>query len=217
MEDVSILKRAIGFRCFRVRSAFVVLGLLLGLSGGAWAQSGAGASAHPAASSSPVTTRVAIIDVQAAIRATQEGKQAAAQIRSEFTPRQNDLKAQTQQLQALQQQLKDGGNTLSIGAKDELQQRITNKQQQIQRAYRQAQNDLESAESDAVNRIGQKMMKVVSTYATTHGYALVLDISNPNTPVLFASKGINITAPIVALFNRDYPVAATGSAGASKK
>ncbi len=192
----------------------VVLTLVLGVSSGAWAQSRAGA--HPAVSSSTAPARVAIINVQAAIRATQEGKQAAAKIRSEFTPRQNDLKAQTQQLQALQQQLKDGGNTLSIGAKNELQQRITNKQKQIQRAYRSAQNDLESAESDAVNRIGQKMMKVVSTYATAHGYSLVLDVSNPNTPVLFASKGINITAPIVALFNQDYPVAAASSSAPKK-
>ncbi|MGH9490858.1 MAG: OmpH family outer membrane protein [Terriglobales bacterium] len=158
------------------------------------------------------TEKVAIINVEAAIRGTAEGRQAAAAIRTEFAPRQNDLKSQQQSLQALEQQLKDGGNTLSIGAKDELEQRIANKQKQIQRAYQDAQSDLQSAETDAVNRIGQKMIKVISSYATEHGYALVLDVSNSSTPVLFAAKGIDITAPIVALYNHDYPVtAASGS------
>ncbi len=171
--------------------------------------------AASAASPAAASTRVAIIDIQAAIRATEEGQQAAKRIETEFAPRRNDLKAQTQQLQALQQQLKDGGNTLSIGAKDELEQRIALKQKQIQRSYEDAQSDFQSANSDAVNRIGQKMMKVVSTYATAHGYSLVLDVSNPNTPVLFAAKGINITAPIVALYNKDYPVAAASSTTAA--
>lgn len=169
------------------------------------------AQAAPAPAAAAVSERVAIINIQAAIRGTAEGQKAAAAIRTEFVPRQNDLKSQSKQLQALQQQLKDGGNTLSIGAKDELEQRIADKQKQIQRAYEDAQSDLQSAETDAVNRIGQKMMKVISTYATQHGYALVLDVSNPNTPVLFAAQGINITAPIVALYNRDYPVAAATS------
>ncbi|MGH9533282.1 MAG: OmpH family outer membrane protein [Terriglobales bacterium] len=172
---------------------------------------GLAAQAPPASSPASGREKIAIISIQAAIRATGDGQQAAAQIRTEFAPRDNDLKVQQQSLQALQQQLKEGGNTLSIGAKDELEQRISNKQKQIQRAYEDAQSDLQSAESDAVNRIGQKMMKVVSDYATAHGYALVLDVSNPNTPVLYAARGINITDPIVALYNKDYPVAASSA------
>lgn len=189
-----------------------VLGVIcaISLSLAAQAAPASGAPAAPA-SAAAANERVAIINIQAAIRGTAEGQKAAAAIRTEFTPRQNDLKSQSKQLQGLEQQLKDGGNTLSIGAQDELKQRISDKQKQIQRAYEDAQSDLQSAETDAVNRIGQKMMKVISSYATEHGYSLVLDVSNPNTPVLFAAKGINITEPIVALYNHDYPVAAASA------
>lgn len=187
------------------------LGVICAFSLALAAQAAPAPAAATPASAAAAAERIAIINIEAAIRGTAEGQKAAAQIHTEFAPRQNDLKSQSKQLQALQQQLKDGGNTLSIGAKDELEQRIADKQKQIQRAYEDAQSDLQSAETDAVNRIGQKMMKVISAYATEHGYSLVLDVSNPNTPVLFAAKGINITAPIVALYNHDYPVAAAAS------
>ncbi|MGH9490857.1 MAG: OmpH family outer membrane protein [Terriglobales bacterium] len=187
-----------------------VLGAMCAFSLGLAAQAAPG----PASAASE---KIAIINIEIAIRGTAEGRQAAAAINTEFAPRQNDLKSQQQSLQALEQQLKNGGDTLSIGAKDELEQRIADKQKQIQRAYQDAQSDYQSAETDAVNRIGQKMMKVISSYAAQHGYALVLDVSNPSTPVLFAAKGINITAAIVALYNHDYPVAAASGASSTPR
>ena len=45
-------------------------------------------------------------------------------------------------------------------------------------------------------------MAVIEKYAKDNGYTIVLDVSNPNTPVLYASSGIDITQDIVQLYDK---------------
>ena len=46
------------------------------------------------------------------------------------------------------------------------------------------------------------MMAVIEKYAKDNGYSMILDVSNPNTPVLYASSGIDITQDIVSLYDK---------------
>jgi outer membrane protein len=46
------------------------------------------------------------------------------------------------------------------------------------------------------------MMAVIEKYAKDNGYTMILDVSNPNTPVLYASSGIDITQDIVQLYDK---------------
>lgn len=184
--------------------SLIVLSFLLSV--GLWAQ----APATPAApaGSRAASEKIGIINIQVAIQATQEGKKAVADLTTQFKPKQTDLQNQNQEIQALQKRLQDGGNTLSADAKAELTQTITNKQKQMQRAYEDAQSDFQNAQNDAVNRIGTKMMQVINGYAQQHGYALILDVSSPQTPVLFATKALDVTQEIVHLYDQRYPAAA---------
>jgi outer membrane protein len=46
---------------------------------------------------------------------------------------------------------------------------------------------------------------VIEKYATQNGFALVLDVSNPQTPVLWAASAIDITNDIVKLYDQANP------------
>ena len=46
------------------------------------------------------------------------------------------------------------------------------------------------------------MIQVIDKYAQSNGLALVLDVSNQNTPVLYASNGIDITKDIIELYDK---------------
>jgi outer membrane protein len=50
--------------------------------------------------------------------------------------------------------------------------------------------------------LGQKMMAVIERYARDNGYTLVVDVSNPQTPVLYASPSIDITKDIIELYDK---------------
>jgi Skp family chaperone for outer membrane proteins len=65
--------------------------------------------------------------------------------------------------------------------------------------------DLQKAEQEIVNRMGGKMLNVLQNYAHKNGYTLILDVSSPQTPVLWASDGTVITKDLVNAYNAAPP------------
>jgi outer membrane protein len=58
---------------------------------------------------------------------------------------------------------------------------------------------------------------VLEKYAKANGYAVVMDVSNPQTPVLYANPGTNITKNLVDAYNAESPVAAPAPKPAATK
>ncbi|MGC2694334.1 MAG: OmpH family outer membrane protein, partial [Candidatus Angelobacter sp.] len=90
---------------------------------------------------------------------------------------------------------------------------IDTKQKALQRNYEDAQAEFQQAEQEVVNHIGGKMLKVLEKYAKDNGYAIVLDVSNPQTsPVLWATQGTVITKELVDAYNVENPVGTSAPA-----
>jgi outer membrane protein len=64
-----------------------------------------------------------------------------------------------------------------------------------------------------MNEIGGKLMQVVEQYATQNGYAVVLDVSNQQSPVLWASASTDITADITRLYDQAHPSSGAAPTG----
>ena len=154
--------------------------------------------------------KVAAINMRTAIANTAEGKQAAAQIETEFLRRRKELEDLNKKLSDLQQRLTAGANTLS----DEEKQRLTLEGQrltrQLERRQNEFQEDLNDAQSDVISRIGRRMVEVLGKYAPSKGYGAVLDNSSQSTPVMYASA--DITEEIVRLYDQTYPVKSAAGA-----
>jgi Skp family chaperone for outer membrane proteins len=176
---------------------------------------GLGTSALLAQSKPANTTeagaKVAAINMRAAIANTAEGKQAAAQMETEFMARRKELEDLNKKINDLQQRLTAGANTLS----DEEKQRLTLEGQrlarQLERRQNEFQEDLNDAQSDVISRIGRRMVEVLGKYAPSNGYGAVLDNSSQSTPVMYAST--DITQDIVKLYDQTYPVKSAAAAG----
>ncbi|HJX94114.1 MAG TPA: OmpH family outer membrane protein [Candidatus Acidoferrum sp.] len=155
--------------------------------------------------------KVAAINMRAAIANTSEGKQASAQLETEFLARRKELEDLNKKINDLQQRLTAGATTLS----DEEKQRLTLEGQrltrQLERRQNEFQEDLNDAQGDVVARIGRRMVEVLGKYAPSNGYGAVLDNSSQSTPVMYAST--DITEEIVRLYDQTYPV--KSGAGAS--
>src|SRR5580700_3244964 len=143
-----------------------------------WAQSGGAAAPG----------KVGVINVQVAITSTAEGKQAAAELQSQFAPRQTDLDNMRKQLDDLQARLRTGQTTLSDDEKARLTREGDVLTRTYQRKQQEAQDDFNDAQQDVVNRIGRKMMAVLDKYSKDNGYAVILDTSAQQTPVVYAAN-----------------------------
>jgi outer membrane protein len=159
--------------------------------------------------------KIAAINMRVAIANTSEGKQAAAQLETQFSARRRELEDLNKKINDLQQRLTVGATTLS----EEEKQRLTLEGQrlarQLDRKQSEFQEDLNDAQSDVISRIGRRMVEVLGKYAPSNGYGAVLDDSSQSTPVMYASS--DITQEIVKLYDETYPVkGTTGVSGDAK-
>ena len=158
-------------------------------------------AAAPAAASAP-PTKVAVIQIQAALAATKEGQKAAAELEVKLAPRKKELDGKQAEIKDLQERLQRGGNTLSDSAKEDLTRNIDTKTKSYNRELEDAQAELEQEQQKVVGTLGQKMMAVIDKYAQQNGFAIVLDVSSQNTPVLYASNTVDITKEVIDLYDK---------------
>lgn len=186
----------------KIRTVVPVVAALL-MAPAMWAQ---------AAATSAAPNKVGIINIQAAIGSTAEGKQALAELRSKFEPRQAQLQQIQKQIQDVQSRLQTGQTTLSNDEIMRLRDRGTRLTRTLQRKRQDLQDDESDAQQDAINRIGRKMMAVLDKYAKEHGYSVILDTSSQQTPVIYASNRVDLTEEIIHLYDQAYPVKAAAKA-----
>jgi outer membrane protein len=171
-----------------------------------WAQTGGSSAATAAASG-----KVGVIDVQVAITSTAEGKQAAAELQSQFAPRQTELSNMQKQMEDIQTRLRTGQTTLSDDEKGRLQREGEQLQRTFQRRSQDAQDDFNEAQREIVDRIGRRMIDVLSKYARENAFTVILDRSGQTSPVIFAANSVDVTQDIIRLFDQSYPAKAAAT------
>ncbi len=167
------------------------------------AQSAAPAAAHTSAG----PTKVGIIQAQAALLGTKDGQRALSELNKKLDPTKAALEKKANTIRELTDKLQRGGNAMADAAKAELNRNIAD----LTKAYNRDMEDAQ-AEADAENRkmfdeLTGKITKIIDSYAQANGYTLILNVSDQNTPVLYAANNTDITADVIALYDKTYPVA----------
>lgn len=165
----------------------------------------AGSVSLRAQTAAPAPGKIGVINIQAAIANSGEGKKVIADLQKKYQPRQQELQRLQQDIQAIQDQLSKQSATLSEDEQTRLNRDSEEKQKLLKRTAEDAQNDFNRDRDEAINRIGQKMVHVINDYAQQNGFALIMD--DAQIPVYFAAKDIEVTAEIVKRYDAANPVA----------
>ena len=160
-------------------------------------------------------TKVGVISVQGAIIGTKDGQKAAQELEGKFAPKRKELSDRQAEITSLNDQLRKGSNTLSQDKQAQMERDVEEKGKRLQRDTQDANDEWTNEQNRLLQSLGQRMMAVIEKYAKDNGYSMVLDVSNPNTPVLYASSGIDITQDIISLYDKTSvnggPAAAPGA------
>ena len=148
------------------------------------------------------TNKIAVIAIQQAIVATKDGQKAAAELGSKAEPKKKELEQKQSDINSLQDQLSKGQNTLSESTKNDIYKNIESKKKSLQRDFEDAQAEMDQEQQKILQQLGQRMLAVIERYARDNGYTLVVDVSNPQTPVLYAAPSIDITKEIIELYDK---------------
>src|SRR5882762_9813940 len=209
--------------------ANAVFSLIFGLTFSAFAQTGsaapAGAGSAPATpAASPTmatgtgTTKLGTINITEAVLGTNEGQRDFEALRKKLEPKQNELKGQNDELEALQKQLQTQEGKLNDDARANLVKQIETKKKSFDRAVQDAQEDAQNQQKEIFQRILQKMAPVIVKHAQESGFAMIVDTSNPwpQSPILWYGEGGDITKAVVDLYNTQSGVPAPAATGAAK-
>jgi outer membrane protein len=167
----------------------------------AWGQSSAAAA--PA--------KIGVLNIQVAITSTGEGKQASAELQTQFAPRIAELQTLQKQIEDLQTRARATANTASDEEKARLQSEGDKLTRTFQRKQTEMNDDSQEAQKEVVDHIGRKMMDVLDKYSKDNGFAVVLDTASQQSSVLYASNAIDVTQEIIRLYDQTYPLKAAAT------
>jgi outer membrane protein len=174
--------------------------------------SGLGASAIAQAAATPVATaatptgatKVAVINFQAAVFQTNEGRRNVSELQKKFDPKRAQLKTQADEIDTLKKQLQASGDKLSDTERETRTRAIDDKEKALQRDGEDASNDYQQQMGQTYQQLAEKVYGVVQAYATQNGFGVVLDASASQQQlptVLWASQGTDITKAVIDAYN----------------
>lgn len=173
------------------------------------------AAALPAQGQNSGSTRIALVSLQETITRTQEGQQRTQELRAKYKPEEDNIKAKQAEIARLQNQLAEGSNIMSDAAKRKLQRNIETKRREAQRAVEDAEAAFQKEVQALQQDLYSKVRVIIRDYMIEKDYSLILDISNPQTPVVDAKTELLITNDIIERYDQKHPVGAATSSSAA--
>ena len=189
----------------------ILLAMAFVISVAALAQTGSAAAA-PAGAPPAVTstgTKVGTISMEQAIFATNEGRRDFEALSKKLEPKQNELKGQNDEIDALKKQLSAQQDKLNDDAKATLVKQIETKQKSLDRQLQDAREDAQNQQNEIAQRILQKLGPVLIKYASDNGFGVIIDTSQPwpQSPVVWWGEAVDVTKPVVDVYNAQSGVA----------
>lgn len=157
----------------------------------------------------PAPSKVGTISLQAAIVNTAEGKQASAELQTQFAARSTELQNLQKQIKDIQAKLQSRQQVLSEGESGRLRSEAERLTGTLQRKQQYFQEDLNAAQQDMMNNIGPKLAEVLSKYSKENGYSVILDTSSQQTPVVYGAPQVDVTEEITKLYDQSHPAKST--------
>lgn len=146
-------------------------------------------------------SKAGIVNLQKALQDTAEIKQAEADLKAKFGPRQEELAGLEKEIAKMQQEGEANREKYNEAALGELASRIQVKQRQLQRNAEGLQASVDRERQDILQRVGQRFQEVVKKVAEEKGLDFVLDVTN----LLYSKPALDISADVTAAYDKAYP------------
>ena len=153
------------------------------------------------------TPKVAVVDFERAVVESAEGKKSSEKFNATFQAKQADLEKRQKEIDDATKKLQTGARTLSDAAKTDLQKDIDRKNRDLQRINEDAQKELQTLRDELLRPIAERATALLNMMASQDAYTIVIDISNPQTNVVFWNPKNDITAELVKRIDASGPAA----------
>ena len=159
----------------------------------------------------PVPTRICVVNLQSAMLSTKDGQAAAEDFRTKFSePEEKKLQAKQAEITDLSDKLQRGANTMSQTAQDDMKKNLDRKNTEYKRALEDYQFDRDEMQRKLLDDLSAKMQAVIARFAQENSCAVFLDVTNPNSGIMWIADQVDVTRQIVDAYDKAQP--ASGAA-----
>src|SRR5437016_6018672 len=138
-------------------------------------------------------SKIAVVDFERAIVQSVEGKKSSGQFNAKLQSKQADAEKRQKELEDAQKKLQTQERTLSETAKANLQKDIERHTTELKRFNEDAQKELQSLRDELLRPIAERASGILNALAAEQGYTLIVDISNPQSNVVWSNPKNDIT------------------------
>jgi outer membrane protein len=150
----------------------------------------------------PGQVKVGVVNLQTSLQNTAEIKQAEADLKARFGPRQEQVTQLEKEVAKLQQEYETNQTKYNEAALAELANRIQLKQRQLQRNTQALQDEVNRERQDILQRVGQRLQAIVKKVAEEKGLDMVFDLNT----TLYTKPALDISAEVTAAYDAAHPV-----------
>jgi len=155
-----------------------------------------------------VPTKICVINLQSAMLSTKEGQAAADEFRTKFSePEEKKLQAKQAEITDLNDKLQRGANTMSQTAQDDMKRSIDRKSTEYKRSVEDYQFDRDEMQRKLLDDLSAKMQSVIARFAQENACAVFMDVTNPNSGIMWISDTADVTRQVVDAYDKAQPSA----------
>jgi Skp family chaperone for outer membrane proteins len=161
----------------------------------------------------PVPTKICVVNLQSAMLSTKDGQASADEFRTKFAePEEKKLQAKQAEITDLNDKLQRGANTMSQTAQDDMRKSLDKKNTEYKRAVEDYKFDSDEMQRKLLDDLSAKMQAVIARYAQENACAVFLDVTNPNSGIMWIADQIDVTRQIVDAYDKAQPSAGAAAA-----
>lgn len=142
-------------------------------------------------------SKIGVVDVQRVMQTSSQIKEIQQKLETEFKPRRDKLVATEAKIKEDMEKFKRDSTVLSANQKKEMERKIITAQQQFERDGQQYQQELSTANNEAMERLYNKIRTAIAKVAKEEKYDLI--IQKDAAP--FSSEVLDITDKVAKAVN----------------
>jgi outer membrane protein len=144
--------------------------------------------------------KLGVVDLQEVMEKSEPGQKAIKQLQSEFTEMKSELDKKKAAIDKLRQELQKQSLVLSQEAQLDKETEYKQKVRDFQDLYQNYQRKMQLKEQKLREPIIEKLVGIIKDYGQKNEYTLIMD--KKNSGVVYNSKTIEITKPVIAELNK---------------
>jgi Skp family chaperone for outer membrane proteins len=189
----------------RTLTLMTALGAGLALAPFAAAQAPAGAAAPATVTPAAMDAKIALINFEQVVLASNEGQQVTAATQKKYEPKKNEIETEAADVEAKKKALTP---TMSDEARAKALQEIDREEKKLQRDADDAQTAYQADWQEALAGVAKKIDVTMKKYCADSGFTLLLDVSSQSSNVMWAVPQTDISQAVVDMYNKQSGISA---------